>query len=115
MTGFSSKSALLTGLTIFLNAYIAHFNARIEEYKKVAADLIERGLVKLDAYNTTGSDNYCLQFDSLCGRPRGPTEKASEYESGDSRFESWRGRFLFLYRKAIRRRPVNLRIFYTNC
>ena len=55
MTGFSSKSALLTGFTIFLNAYITHFNALIEEYEKVAADLIERGLVKLDAYNTTGS------------------------------------------------------------
>ena len=55
MTGFSSKSALLTGLTIFLNAYITPFNALIEEYEKVAADLIERGLVKLDAYNTTGS------------------------------------------------------------
>ena len=48
MTGFSSKSALLTGLTVFLNAYITHFNARIEEYEKVAH-------VKLDAYNTTGS------------------------------------------------------------
>ena len=24
-------------------------------------------------------------------RPRGPTDKASAYESGDSRFESWRG------------------------
>ena len=29
-------------------------------------------------------------------RPRGPTDKASDYESGDSRFESWRGRsFIF--------------------
>ena len=28
-------------------------------------------------------------------RPRGPTDKASDYESGDSRFESWRGRFFF--------------------
>ena len=46
MTEFSSKSALLTGLTIFLNAYITHFNALIEEYEKVAADLIERGFVK---------------------------------------------------------------------
>ena len=108
MTGFSSKSALLTGLTIFLNAYITHFKKRIEEYEKVAQ-------VKLDAYSTTGSHNYCLQFDSLRGRPRGPTDKASDYESGDSRFESWRGRFLFLYKKAIRRRPVNFRIFYTNC
>ena len=25
-------------------------------------------------------------------RPRGPTDKASDYESGDSRFESWWGR-----------------------
>ena len=31
-------------------------------------------------------------------RPRGPTDKASDYESGDSRFESWRGRsFIFFY------------------
>ena len=30
------------------------------------------------------------------GRPRGPMDKASDYESGDSRFESWRGRILFL-------------------
>ena len=28
-------------------------------------------------------------------RPRGPMDKASDYESGDSRFESWRGRFFF--------------------
>ena len=28
-------------------------------------------------------------------RPCGPTDKASDYESGDSRFESWRGRFFF--------------------
>ena len=29
--------------------------------------------------------------------PRGPTDKASDYESGDSRFESWRGRsYIFL-------------------
>ncbi len=25
-------------------------------------------------------------------RPCGPTDKASDYESGDSRFESWQGR-----------------------
>ena len=31
-------------------------------------------------------------------RPRGPTDKASDYESGDSRFESWRGRsFIFFF------------------
>ena len=28
--------------------------------------------------------------------PRGPMEKASDYESGNSRFESWRGRLFFL-------------------
>ena len=28
--------------------------------------------------------------------PCGPMDKASDYESGDSRFESWQGRFLFL-------------------
>ena len=26
------------------------------------------------------------------GRPCGPMDKASDYESGDSRFESWQGR-----------------------
>ena len=31
----------------------------------------------------------------LCKRPRGPMDKASDYESGDSKFESLRGR-LFL-------------------
>ena len=29
-------------------------------------------------------------------RPRGPIDKASDYESEDSGFESWRGRVLFL-------------------
>ena len=32
-------------------------------------------------------------------RPRGPMDKASDYESGDSRFESWRGRRFFFYIK----------------
>ena len=32
----------------------------------------------------------------LCKRPRGPMDKASDYESGDSRFESWRGRSFLL-------------------
>ena len=31
----------------------------------------------------------------LCKRPRGPMDKVSDYESGDSKFESLRGR-LFL-------------------
>ena len=30
----------------------------------------------------------------LCHRPRGPMDKVSDYGSEDSRFESWRGRFL---------------------
>ena len=30
-------------------------------------------------------------------RPCGPTDKASDYESGDSRFESWQGRFFSLF------------------
>ena len=30
-----------------------------------------------------------------CDWPCGPTDKASDYESGDSRFESWQGRFFF--------------------
>ena len=29
--------------------------------------------------------------------PRGPTDKAPDYESGDSRFESWRGRIFFQF------------------
>ena len=31
--------------------------------------------------------------------PRGPVDKASDYESGDSRLESWRGRLFFLREK----------------
>ena len=31
--------------------------------------------------------------------PSGPMDKASDYESGDSRFESWRGRLFFLKEK----------------
>ena len=31
--------------------------------------------------------------------PRGPLDKASDYESGDSRFEYWRGRLFFLKEK----------------
>ena len=30
-------------------------------------------------------------------RPRGPTDKASDYESGDSRFQFWRGRYLLFF------------------
>ena len=30
-----------------------------------------------------------------CPRPCGPMDKASDYGSGDSRFESWQGRILF--------------------
>ena len=29
--------------------------------------------------------------------PRGPMDKAPDYESGDSRFESWRGQIFFLF------------------
>ena len=36
-----------------------------------------------------------LRAFSYSERPRGPTDKASDYESGDSRFESWRGRCYF--------------------
>lgn len=34
---------------------------------------------------------HCL---NRCHRPCGPMDKASDYESGDSRFESWQGRRL---------------------
>ena len=55
----------------------------------------------LKQYPTTSQ--YYLRGDKLINiknpisynRPRGPTDKASDYESGDSRFESWRGRFFF--------------------
>ena len=53
----------------------------------------------------SNQSQYYLRGDKLINiknpisynRPRGPTDKASDYESGDSRFESWRGRsFIFL-------------------
>ena len=31
-------------------------------------------------------------------RPRGPMDKAPDYESGDSRFESWRGRIFWFHK-----------------
>ena len=30
-------------------------------------------------------------------QPRGPMDKASDYESGDSRFKSWRSRLFFSF------------------
>ena len=44
--------------------------------------------------------NTCLVYKSKViiwpqRRPCGPTDKASDYGSGDSRFESWQGRFFF--------------------
>ena len=33
------------------------------------------------------------------GWPRGATDKASDYESGDSRFESWQGRNILSHAK----------------
>ena len=38
--------------------------------------------------------NFSLLFRR---RPCGPMDKASDYGSGDSRFESWQGRFLFIF------------------
>ena len=48
--------------------------------------------------NTIKGDNLInIKNPISYNRPRGPTDKASDYESGDSRFESWRGRsFTFL-------------------
>ena len=40
--------------------------------------------------HTTRSANYTTSH--AAGRPCGPMDKASDYESGDSRFESWQGR-----------------------
>ena len=46
--------------------------------------------------NTIRGDNLInIKNPISYNRPRGPTDKASDYESGDSRFESWRGRFFF--------------------
>ena len=39
--------------------------------------------------------------------PRGPMDKASDYVSGDSRFESWRGRS-FLDEKSFKKVPYSL-------
>ena len=42
--------------------------------------------------NTIKGDNLInIKNPVIYNRPRGPTDKASDYESGDSRFESWRG------------------------
>ena len=35
------------------------------------------------------------EFDKCVWRPCGPMDKAPDYGSGDSRFESWQGRFSF--------------------
>ena len=42
-----------------------------------------------------GWNHYHHDELTICRRPRGPMDKASDYESGDSRFESWRGRAFF--------------------
>ena len=44
----------------------------------------------------------------LQGRPRGPMDKASDYESGDSRFKSLRGRFFLFSNASIDRRILNI-------
>ena len=71
-------------------------------------------VVNCTAFNLCGFKNICLNFSVATkttrvniikgnklinsknpisyNRPRGPTDKASDYESGDSRFESWWGR-----------------------
>ena len=42
--------------------------------------------------NTIRGDNLInIKNPISYNRPRGPTDKASDYESGDSRVESWRG------------------------
>ena len=38
------------------------------------------------------SINYKIFHSFVVWRPCGPMDKASDYESGDSRFESWQGR-----------------------
>ena len=60
--------------------------------------------------NTIMGDNLInIKNPISYNRPRGPTDKASDYESGDSRFESWRGRFFF---KRFIARGTN--IFFSN-
>ena len=52
-------------------------------------------------------DDVIGSYLGKCRRPRGPTDKAPDYESGDSRFESWRGRiFYYLCDWAIGRENV---------
>ena len=41
--------------------------------------------------NIRGDNLINIKNPITYNRPRGPTDKASDYESGDSRFESWRG------------------------
>ena len=55
----------------------------------------------------SNQSQYYLRGDKLINiknpvsynRPRGQPDKASDYESGDSRLESWRGRFFFKHFK----------------
>ena len=41
--------------------------------------------------------NWLVRYN--CSWPCGPMDKASDYESGDSRFKSWQGHFLFSLRQ----------------
>ena len=39
---------------------------------------------------------FIIFYSECSSRPCGPMDKASDYESGDSRFESWQGRFIIV-------------------
>ena len=46
----------------------------------------------------------------IYNRPRGPTDKASDYESGDSRFESWRGRSFIIFFSCVVKKAATLTV-----
>ena len=62
--------------------------------------MFRRHCVQMGCTGTTDRCVVCWLHPIVCvfvGRPCGPTDKASDYGSGDSRFESWQGRFFFLF------------------
>ena len=54
-------------------------------------------IVKYKNCYLSNSGVSCNQMVTSEIRPRGPMDKASDYESGDSRFESWRGHSTFVH------------------
>ena len=81
-------------LASFMKGLKRFFNSPNEGEKKLSKpELIavsELNYLKL-IWNLKQFNEYILAH-SFSTWPRGPMDKASDYESGDSRFESWRGR-----------------------